>query len=274
MGQQPASETTGAEVRRYLGLVRVRSRRRGVEFWTVLAVLPLFVLGARFGLGLAPLAALGAGPVGFKLALGLADFGVVLALDRLLRATGRPRDRVILYAWNPLAVMETAGSGHVEPVGVLLVLLAGGWLAASQTVGSFVAELSESAPRYWATGTAAPCLSVFRPVSVSERHDVGTPSGQRDDSLWWTFEAIHRALLGADAAMLSEYLSDRDRVQAQLLESDEAEAWQIADRWLHGWRQRLSDRTAADERPRWLRRYWRRADERASRDSRLPWRSP
>ncbi len=151
---------------------------------------------------------------------------------------------------------------------------AGGWLAASQTVGSFVAELGESGPRYWATGTAAPCLSVFRPVSVSERHDVGTPSGQRDDSLWWTFEAIHRALLGADAAMRSEYLSDRDRVQAQLLESDEAEAWQIADRWLHGWRQRLSDRAAADERPRWLRRYWRRANERASRDSRLPWRSP
>jgi hypothetical protein len=74
------------------------------------------------------LAAAGAGPVGFKLALGLADFAVVLALDRLLRRTGLPRDRVLLYAWNPLAVMETAGSGHVEPVGILLLLLALGWV--------------------------------------------------------------------------------------------------------------------------------------------------
>ena len=74
------------------------------------------------------LAATGAGPFGFKLALGLIDFGVVLALARLLRSLGLPRDRLILYAWNPLAVMETAGSGHVEPLGVGLVILAAAWI--------------------------------------------------------------------------------------------------------------------------------------------------
>jgi hypothetical protein len=74
------------------------------------------------------LAATGAGPVGFKLALGVLDFGVVLALDFLLRALGLPRDRLILYAWNPLAVLETAGSGHVEPLGVGLAVLAAGWI--------------------------------------------------------------------------------------------------------------------------------------------------
>ena len=35
----------------------------------------------------------------------------------LLAADGWPRDRVVLYAWNPLAVIETAGSGHIEPLG-------------------------------------------------------------------------------------------------------------------------------------------------------------
>jgi hypothetical protein len=74
------------------------------------------------------LAATGAGPVGFKLVLGLIDFAVVLALVRLLRTLRLPRDRVILYAWNPLAVMETAGSGHVEPLGVGLVILAAAWI--------------------------------------------------------------------------------------------------------------------------------------------------
>jgi hypothetical protein len=85
------------------------------------------------------LAALGAGPVGFKLAFGLADFGVVLALDHLLRRRGLPRDRVILYAWNPLPIVESAGSGHVEPVGVLLAVLAGAWLMDRRPVRSMLA---------------------------------------------------------------------------------------------------------------------------------------
>jgi hypothetical protein len=74
------------------------------------------------------LAALGAGPVGFKLALGLVDFAVILALARLARGTGLPPDRLVLYAWNPLAVMETAGSGHVEPLGILLAVAAAAWI--------------------------------------------------------------------------------------------------------------------------------------------------
>ncbi len=71
----------------------------------------------------AALAALGAGPVTIRLAVGLLDFGVVLVLAALLRRLGFPRDRVVLYAWNPLAVMETAASGHYEPLAVLLVLV-------------------------------------------------------------------------------------------------------------------------------------------------------
>ncbi len=79
------------------------------------------------------LASFGAGPVGMKLFLGLVDFGVVLATGRLLRCAGLPRERLILYAWNPLAVLETAGSGHIEPLGILLVLLAAAWIIKRRT---------------------------------------------------------------------------------------------------------------------------------------------
>jgi hypothetical protein len=72
----------------------------------------------------AALGILGLGPRGFQVVFGLLDFGVVLALARLLAVTGLPRDRVVLYAWNPLAIVESAGSGHVEPLGVLLLVLA------------------------------------------------------------------------------------------------------------------------------------------------------
>jgi len=74
------------------------------------------------------LAALGAGPLGFKLAMGCLDFAVVLALGWLLKRLSLPGHRVMLYAWNPLAIMESAGSGHVEPLGVLLLVLAVGWI--------------------------------------------------------------------------------------------------------------------------------------------------
>jgi len=54
---------------------------------------------------------------GFRLAFGLLDFAVVLALRGLLHRLALPADRLVLYAWNPLAVLETAGSGHLEPLG-------------------------------------------------------------------------------------------------------------------------------------------------------------
>ena len=149
---------------------------------------------------------------------------------------------------------------------------AGGWLAASQTVGSFIAELGKAGGRYWATGTAAPCLGVFRPVSIDTPHDVGAPTGTPDDSLWWRFEAVHRDLLAANPERLSEYLSARDRIQALVLESGEAAAWQSADAWLADWHHRVTEPAANDPRPRWLRRYWQKLSDQASRGSRLPWR--
>jgi hypothetical protein len=72
----------------------------------------------------AGLAWAGLGVTGFKAAMALCDVGVIVALSGLLRALGRPRELVLLYAWNPLAVVETSWSGHVEPAGVLLLLLA------------------------------------------------------------------------------------------------------------------------------------------------------
>lgn len=66
---------------------------------------------------------------GFKLAAAALDAGVVWALLALLTAGGWPRDRVVLYAWNPLAVIETAASGHIEPLGILFVTLAVAWIA-------------------------------------------------------------------------------------------------------------------------------------------------
>lgn len=59
-----------------------------------------------------------------KAALVLCDLGLVLLLTQILRQRRQDPRRVLLYAWNPLPVVETAGSGHLDVLGVSLLLLA------------------------------------------------------------------------------------------------------------------------------------------------------
>lgn len=60
---------------------------------------------------------------GFKSAVVLFDMGSVLVLMAILSSLGLARERVLVYAWHPLAVFETAGSGHLEGFMIFFVLL-------------------------------------------------------------------------------------------------------------------------------------------------------
>lgn len=59
----------------------------------------------------------------FHWTFALFDVGTVLMLVSLLRRTGSAPERVIWYAWNPLAVVETAAGGHVDAVGLFFLVL-------------------------------------------------------------------------------------------------------------------------------------------------------
>ncbi len=58
---------------------------------------------------------------GFKLAFLLVEIGLVAAILALLRLRGEQLSQVLVYAWNPLVVVEVAWSGHhdVLVVGLL-----------------------------------------------------------------------------------------------------------------------------------------------------------
>jgi len=58
-----------------------------------------------------------------KLAFVLCDFAIAALLLNLLRYTGRPEHLVLVFAWNPLLAVEVAGSGHIDIVGALLLVL-------------------------------------------------------------------------------------------------------------------------------------------------------
>jgi hypothetical protein len=58
-----------------------------------------------------------------KMAFVLCDFAIVLVLLDILRRAGRGAHLVLAFAWNPLLAIEVAGSGHIDIVGALLLLV-------------------------------------------------------------------------------------------------------------------------------------------------------
>jgi alpha-1,6-mannosyltransferase len=48
----------------------------------------------------------------------------IWAIVQLLGSFGLPRQRILLYAWHPLAVWEFAGSGHVDAIAIAFISLA------------------------------------------------------------------------------------------------------------------------------------------------------
>jgi alpha-1,6-mannosyltransferase len=58
-----------------------------------------------------------------KVAFVLCDLAIVLVLLDILRCSGQGAHWVLAYAWNPLLATEVAGSGHIDIVGVLLLLV-------------------------------------------------------------------------------------------------------------------------------------------------------
>ena len=168
---------------------------------------------------------------------------------------------------------------------------AGGWIAASQTVGSWISWLTPASQRHWATGSAAPCLSVFHPLpgpdpacsldAAAAQALLGTPDGAPDPtSWWWAVERLHRSALTSPNTLPSSFHAERDELEARLgtIASDPVEHGRFdehhaaARAWLARWTTWLDQQPAHDERPRWLRARWARWQRQAARGSRfLPW---
>jgi dipeptidase len=144
---------------------------------------------------------------------------------------------------------------------------AGGVLAASQTTASWVAELRPGAIRHWVTGTAAPCVGLFKPVRVDEPLDLGAPPTDHADarSLWWRHERLHRRVMRDPARLGPLFVAERDAVEARWRTAppEPVEAFAEGDRLLADWASRVVAAAASDRRPRAVRRYWRVREKRA-----------
>jgi hypothetical protein len=58
-----------------------------------------------------------------KVAFVICEFTIAFVLFDLLRTSGRGTRLVLAYAWSPLLAIEVAGSGHIDIVGALLLVM-------------------------------------------------------------------------------------------------------------------------------------------------------
>jgi dipeptidase len=144
---------------------------------------------------------------------------------------------------------------------------AGGLVASSQSVASWVSELRPGAARHWATATAAPCTSIFKPVSVNEPVDLGPWPTDRFDARtpWWRHELLHRTALRAPARAAEAFARERDALEAAWLASppSSARAFAEADARLRRWTRAVAGVMRGDDRPFSVRRYWAARNRRA-----------
>jgi uncharacterized membrane protein len=102
----------------------------------------------------------------FKIAFVVCDFVIVLLLINVLRRSGQAEHWVLAYAWHPLLATNMAGSGHIDIVGVLLLLVSAAafgrrWrMIAAIAFGLAVAV--KFLPSYWLRFTGGGCASVMR----------------------------------------------------------------------------------------------------------------
>ena len=112
--------------------------------------------------------------------------------------------------WSPVIGAKAAPCMHAG----------GGIKATSQTTGSWVAELRRDGEhRHWATATAAPCTSLFKPVRVDQALALGPdPTDRFDaDTLWWRHELLHRSVLADPERLLPLLATERDCIEARWL---------------------------------------------------------
>ena len=91
----------------------------------------------------------------------------------------------------------------------------------SQSTASLVAYMDKNNPILFATGTSAPCTSLFKPFwldTASFLNAEPAPTHEADaNSLFWAHERLHRAVLENYRERLAAYANERDEMEARFI---------------------------------------------------------
>ncbi len=147
----------------------------------------------------------------FKAAFCVVDLALIVLLGRELRRRNAPVTALAFYAWNPLVVVEVAGSGHLEPLAILPLVAALSWVR-RHPVAAWTALAASFAVKYAAALLVPLLLRARRPpwsaltvaalVLVAVTLPFAAAGRALFDSLWlytekWRYNDVAFALLAA-----------------------------------------------------------------------------
>jgi secernin len=95
-----------------------------------------------------------------------------------------------------------------------------GPIRSSQSTGSLVARITEDGLTLWATGTSAPCTSLFKPLWFASGlpGDTVPATAEFDgDHLWWRHELLHRRVIMDPVTYLPMLAHDQQQAEAAFL---------------------------------------------------------
>lgn len=184
-----------------------------------------------------------------KAAFVACDWAIAFVLLDILRWTGRGQHWVLAYAWHPLLAIEVAGSGHIDIVGVLLLVLSAAalvrrWHAAAAVAFALAVSVKfvpmVLLPLYWkrvrirdAALAAAIFGLLYVPFLEHGRLSFGS-LGTYVHSFWFNdpvFAAIERIAdprVAAGVALLAGFLSATWMRRRSAAWSSDTFAWPMA----------------------------------------------
>jgi alpha-1,6-mannosyltransferase len=90
------------------------------------------------------------------------ELALLALLARMVRRRGLPRERLLILAWSPLALVEVAGSGHNDAVGALLLTASLAALDRGDGLGSALAASLGAQTKFLPALVAASWLRRYR----------------------------------------------------------------------------------------------------------------
>ncbi len=141
-------------------------------------------------------------------------------------------------------------------------------IASSVSAGSWISHLGGDGHSHWATATAAPCISLFKPVWVADPIEVAeAPEGTADESLWWLNERLHRKVMVDPEPLAATFVPVRDHLERTWFTDPPSsrEAFATHRRLLTSWIEALPE-TPDDVRPRFAQKYWAKRNRAAGLD--------
>ena len=97
-----------------------------------------------------------------------------------------------------------------------------GPIRGSQSTASLAVYLDKANPIIFATGTSAPCTSIFKPIWMDAASSLSlgpAPTSQADSSLYWTHEKLHRATLLNYPERIKTYAAGRDEMELRFIQT-------------------------------------------------------